>query len=598
MVLQSALAILLLSSCRLVTARVVSRAEQLSREEYDFIVIGGGTAGAVMASRLSEDPDVTVLVIEAGQSNTAGPDVDLIQIPYRATVVSSEFDWNYTTVPQAALDNRTLPYPRGFVLGGSSSVNYMFYTRGSSDEFDYIANFTGDSGWSWENMFPYMLKAETLLLNTPDAANLVNASLHGTSGPVFTSLPSNASNIDSRVILTTEESPEFPFNQDMNSGNPLGIGWLQSTIGFGERSSSATGYLTETTVSRRNLDVLIGSRVTKLLKTDTRSETPVILGLEVAESAHARPITLRATREVILAAGSIGTPQLLMLSGIGAEEELCALDIPLILDVSDIGKNLQDHPWVPLQWTVNDTSLDELQRQPSMLEAAFAQYNTSKTGVIANNPGGNHVAWLRLPDNSTILQEFGDPTTGPLSPHYEFAIVDSFLSFSAALPETGHFMSMGAVLVSPTSRGSVALASASAFDAPLIDPGFLKTESDLLILTEAVKAAHRFTSSPAWSDYIIDSFGDSANTTSDAAIADYIRNVAETFRHPLGTARMTGLNDTGGVVSSDLLVKGVHGLRIVDASIFPKIFGSHMQAPLYAVAERAVDLVKAAHGLA
>ncbi|KAI0765174.1 aryl-alcohol oxidase-like protein [Fomes fomentarius] len=571
----------------------------VGNRSYDFIVVGGGTAASVIAHRLTEHAATTVLLIEAGTSNTDSPDISQIQVPYFVSTIDTSFDWNYTTTPQHALKNRTISYPRGHVLGGSSSTNYMFYTRGSADEFNKLARVSGDHEWSWVHMLRYIKKSEKL--SPPaDRHNMrgqLDPSVHGTTGPLLTSLPGNASVLDSRVLKATRELAEFPFNLDMNSGNPLGIGWLQSTIGNGARSSAATAFLAPEYLTRHNLDVLIGTRVTRLFPTAKSKNAPVFLGVELAQSPSGKQIRIAAKKEVILSAGSIGTPQLLMLSGIGDRAELKSHEINVIVDLPDVGKNLQDHPWVPLQWHVNtNDTLDNLVRDPAALNAAIALYNRTRQGVLANNPGANHIGWFRLSDESPILK-YGDPAAGPLSPHYELTFGNSFLSFTQPLPETGNFMSICAALVAPTSRGSVKISSSSAFNPPLIDPGFMQTLSDLEILTEAVKAAHRFVAAPSWSNFVIAPFAEGAELKTDADIHEYIRNLATTFRHPIGTARMSAEDDKFGVVNPDLRVKNTRGLRVVDASIFPHVFGAHIQGPVYAIAERASDIIKLSHGI-
>ncbi|KAF8074145.1 aryl-alcohol oxidase-like protein [Lyophyllum atratum] len=580
----------------LVQARLYTRPQDLKRREYDYVIVGGGTAGSVLASRLSANPTFKVLVVEAGGSNVAADD-DLITVPFFAGMAAkSTFNWNYTTTAQAGFNNRSIPYPRGHVLGGSSSINFMFFTRGSSDDWDQFARIAGDDGWSWKNIFPYFIKSESHVppADRHNTTGEFDPKVHGFSGPLLTSLPGLPTILDPRVARTTVQlKSEFSFNEDMNSGNPLGIGALQSTIGNGARSSAATAYLMPALSQRSNLDVLINTRVTKLVQTGHRGSTPIYRGIQISQGSNNKIFSFTASRELLLTAGAIGTPQLLMLSGIGDAKSLKSLGIKAVVDLTDVGNNMVDHPFVALQWSVNSNNTnDALNQSPDLLQAATEEYNASRQGPLANNPGGNNLGFLRLPSDTDVLKGRKDPAAGPKSPHFELTFGNSFLSFTQTPPASGNYMSILIALVSPTSRGSLKLASSDAFAQPIINPNMLAEEIDILILSEAVKAAQRLVKAPAWDGFIIAPFADSVNLTSDAAIKKYIRDFSSSFNHVVGTAKISKTHDKSGVVGPDLKVKGVEGLRVVDGSVLPFIFGAHPQAIVYAIAERAADLIQ------
>ncbi|KAF9482345.1 aryl-alcohol oxidase-like protein [Pholiota conissans] len=578
--------------------------KDLRIQEFDFVIVGGGTAGCVIANRLSEDPNVRVLVIEAGGRYAYPPfcGSDIIEIPFLVgdATPGTKFDWNYTTVPQKGLGGRSVTFPRGRVLGGSSSVNFMYYTRGPSDDFDRLAKVSGDSGWSWKEIFPFILKNEKHVPSADqhDTTGQFDPAVHGFNGLLLTSLPGFPSDIDGRVTNTTVVlKDDFPFNVDMNSGNPLGVGWLQSTIGNGARSSSATAFLTPA-LKRSNVDVLINTQVTKLIQTSKTGSLPAFHGVEFAQSHTGSRFSVIAKKEIILSAGSIGTPQILMLSGIGDSKSLNSLGIKTIVDLPDVGQNMQDHPFVAIQWSANDNmTQDEFSEQPSLFSHGGHLTVKSRTGPFANNPAGNHIGWFRLPEDSPILKQFGDPTGGPHSPHFEMMFENGFFSFTQGAPTTGNFFTILVAMVSPTSRGSVKLVSNTVFDHPLIDPALLGNAFDQAVLIEAVKASQRFVASSPWKDYIIGPFIDSVNATTDEGIKEYAAKFGTTIRHPVATSMVSKNTDKGGVVGPQLLVKNLAGVRVVDASIFPFAVGAHPQAAVYAIAERAADLIKSAHGL-
>ncbi|KAJ7584486.1 aryl-alcohol oxidase [Mycena floridula] len=535
------------------------------KSSYDFIVVGGGTGGLVVANRLSENPKFRVLVIEAGVSNL---DVLDSEVPGLAAGLNpnTPYDWNFTTAPQTHLNGRVIQYPRGHLLGGSSSVNYMVYTRGSSEDYDRYASFSGDPGWSWKKMLPYFFKNEVL---TPpadhhDTTGEFNPLVHSESGINGVSLPGFLTpSIDNRIIGATG-SPEFPFNEDMNSGN-------------GARSSSATSYLAQKYQNRPNLDVLIGNRVTRVLPTTPDSGRLTTL--------------VKASKEVVLSAGSIGSPHVLLHSGIGDSALLKSLGIKTVHHNPGVGQNLSDHVLLPLSWQVNSTeTLDDLNRNATAAAQALKQWNETRTGPFVSPLGLNQLGWLRIPDNSSIYSEFADPAAGPNTAHFEL-LFSKGLALQAP-PPTGNFLSVITALVTPVSRGELRWTSSDPFVDPVIDPNFLASSFDTFVLRESIRSVRRFLEAPAWSNFILSSF--STNATSDGDLDAYIRATAGTVFHPTGTASLTSANAAYGVVNPDLKVKGVDGLRVVDASVLPFIPSAHTQVSVYGFAERASDLIKAA----
>ncbi|KAF4616043.1 hypothetical protein D9613_011414 [Agrocybe pediades] len=576
-------------------AAIYTKPLQLPRITYDYVIVGAGNAGLVVANRLTENPKIQVLVLEAGISDE---NVLPVIVPFLGPTATpnTPFDWNYTVTPQTNLDNRAFPYPRGKILGGCSTVNYMTHHYGSSDDYDKLARDTGDAGWSWNNMQKY-IQAHEKFVPPADGHNTTGQFIpekHGFKGVTSISLPGNSQGIDARVLSTLDElKSEFPFNPDMGGGDILGIGWAQSSIGNGTRSSSSTSYLRDAN-SRPNLHVLIHATVTKLIPNGFKNGRVSFGGVMFTSTNTAirLPSFVYATKEIILSAGSIGTPQILLLSGIGPKKELSAMGIPTIIDNASVGKNMSEHVLVPNIFQVTGSeSLDELLRGGSFLDTSLAQWTANKTGPLSNSVT-NQLGFLRLPQNSSIFQTVPDPSTGPKSSHFEFVIANFWLNPGISVPATGRFFTIVTALISPTSRGFVKLASTDPFKAPIINPQLLSTAFDRFAIREAVKATKRFASASAWKDYIIAPFG-SNNATTDDEIDAHVRSLASTVFHPIGTATMTKAGASWGVVDPNLKLKGAEGIRIVDASVWPTIPNAHTQGPTYLVAERASDLIKA-----
>ncbi|PPR03999.1 hypothetical protein CVT24_010492 [Panaeolus cyanescens] len=570
---------------------------QLPRISYDYVIVGAGNAGNVIASKLSEDPNIQVLVLEAG-----GSDENVLPaiVPFLGPTLTpnTPYDWNYTVAAQEGLDNRSFAYPRGKILGGCSTANYMVHHYGSSDDWDKLASVTGDSGWSWDSVRQYRFQHEKMVppADGHDTTGQWDPSLHGTNGPVSISLPGHSQTIDAKVIATTQElSDEFPFLPDTGGGDILGVGWTQNSIGNGQRSSSSTAYLRPAS-SRPNLHILLNAHVMKLLPTgiNFRDGKPIFGGVMFANPSNriVLPFIVLASKEVILSAGAINTPQILMLSGIGPRSELNQHRILTLVDNPSVGRNLSDHVLLPNNFLAQGSeSLDTLFRDGNAFQSALDQWTQHKTGPLANGVT-NHLGFLRLPNNATIFQTEADPAAGPKASHWELIVSNFWLNPSAGIPATGNFMTIIAALISPTSRGFVKLASSDPFAKPIIDPKLVTTPFDKFAMREAVRAVKRFVGASAWDDYIIGPYGSLA-ADDDAGIDAHVRQWSSTVFHPVGTAAMSPANAQWGVVDPNLKLKGAHGVRIADASVLPYVPNAHTQGPVYLVAHRAAALIKA-----
>ncbi|KAF9447689.1 GMC oxidoreductase [Macrolepiota fuliginosa MF-IS2] len=522
-----------------------------------------------------------IIVGEAGPTNEGATDSI---VPWlEGNLAQSRFDWNFTTVSQRGLNGRSIAYQRGHMLGGSSSVS-------SSSDFGRFARVTRDPGWSWNSLQPYIKRHEKFEnpADNHDTTGQFDLAVHGFTGNVAVTLPGFPHPaVDAATLRASKElGGAFEFNLDMNSGTPLGLGWLQSTIGHnGTRSSATTSYLDNETRSRKNLHIVTDKRVARVLKTPGTKDM-TIRTVEIRSSNSSKAVILTASKEVILAAGTIGSPHILLHSGIGDKNDLEALGIPTVLHNPSVGRNLSDHPTfrVRFAWAPNSIDLGPWANVNSDLELqarALELWKANRTGPFIALLHGNHLAWMRLPDNSSIIDKFGDTSSGPNSAHIELvlgSVPDAFI--------------VDLAMLTPSSRGSVTTESRNPFDDPLIDLGFYTSAFDLATMREAIEVATMFTRAPVWENVITGVLDPLANATTNTVVDGVIRNGTGTGLHSVGTASMSPKDENWGVVDPDLLVKKVSGLRIVDASIMPYVPCAHTQVPVYIIAERAADIIR------
>ncbi|SJL04319.1 uncharacterized protein ARMOST_07685 [Armillaria ostoyae] len=410
----------LLIICHIVVGAIYESFDELPTKHFHYIIIGGN----VLANRLTEEPHISVLVLEAGESTA---DVLLSQVPFFSSGLrGSPLDWNFTTTEQLGLNGRAIHFSRGFGLGGSSAINGMSYMRGSSQDYDRYARISGDPIWGWDALQPYMRKNERFVAPA-DHHNITdqfNPAVHGFNGVTYVSRPGYPRATDKRVLQTTAEFPTtFPFNLDYNSGYQLGVGWAPLTVGNGTRSRSQTSYLGPEYIDRPNLYVLVRAHVTRILDTKNISKLPTFNAVESTQDSGATKHVLapKSLKEIILSAGSIGTPHILLHSGIGNSNELAALGIVSTHHLPDVGKNLSDQVLWNIPFTVNDTNtIENIYYRNITFQETLAEWKSNRTGFltvgIANQRG-----FLRIPEYAGILDE--EPCAGNETAHYELSVL-------------------------------------------------------------------------------------------------------------------------------------------------------------------------------
>ncbi|WP_297491754.1 GMC family oxidoreductase [Acidocella sp.] len=522
---------------------------------FDYIIIGAGSAGCVLATRLSADPKRKVLLLEAGK-----PDRDpLLHMPggVAALMKSGKHDWRYHTTPQTHLDNREIYYPRGKVLGGSSSTNAMIAVRGAPSDYDHWAQL-GLPGWSYDKLLPYFKRLETYLPH--------QGPRHGTDGPLKISRIAQRSPMG-RAWLAAAHQAGHPYNDDFAGPSLEGVGQFDSNIFQGRRQSAAVAYL-RPALQRPNLTVLTEALTLRVLFTGTRATA-------VEYRHQGNIVQATAGVEIILSGGAVNSPQLLMLSGIGAPERLSAHGIARVVDLPGVGRNLHDHLVATVGYASPLPHSYVTYRKPHRMLLAGLQYFLLRRGIAAE-PGPLMAGFLKT---SLDLAE----------PDIQYHFVSIMYHDNGRSVSNEHGSMAMCNICQPQSRGTVTLRSGNPEDAPLIDPNFFAEEYDRRTMLAGLRLAREIVNQPAFRPYHGAEVAPGAAAQDDASLEAYVRANAETIYHPVGTCAM-GTN-AEAVVDAQLRVHGTQGLRVVDASVMPRIISGNTNLATMMIAEKAADMI-------
>lgn len=524
---------------------------------FDYIIVGGGSAGCLLADRLSANPETKVCLLEAGPPDRS----PLIHMPIGIALLSKSktLNWGYETAPQPHLGNRKLFWPRGKALGGSSSINAMVYIRGHRQDYDAWGE-AADPIWSYDNVLPLFRAMEA---NERFGAN----PYHGKDGELHV-CDLRTSNPLSKAFVDAGQQIQLAQNADFNGETQDGVGFYQVTQRGGRRWSSARAFLSEAK-SRPNLRIITNARATRILFEGTKA-------VGVTYASGVRFADIRTRGEVILSGGAINSPQLLMLSGVGDAQELRNFGIPVVADRPEVGKNLQDHLDITIMHNANDRT--PIGIAPSFLPRAMAgvfSYLFRGRGFLTSN----------------VAESGGFARSSPAQerPNLQFHFLPTLLKDHGRQVAFGYGYTLHVCDLLPKSRGRIGLKSSDPLSAPLIDPAYLSDPRDLETMIEAVRIGRKILAAPALAAYSRREIVPGPSVQSEADIVADIRERAETIYHPVGTCRMG--RDPQSVVDPALRVRGVERLRIVDASIMPRLVAGNTNAPTMMIAERAAGII-------